>query len=89
MKLDKTAAGKIVKIDTSRVVEVPADVFSTGDIVVMFNNTDEFVCVDSKVPNSYVSGRIKKRTKIEFPPRALGNVLFIDEQTAVFSGDMN
>lgn len=87
--LEKSHANKVVKIDSSRVVEIPDGVFVKGDVVVMFNNTDEFVCIETKVPKSYVSARQKARTMVEFPPRALGNVLFIEDDTAVFSGDMN
>lgn len=88
MKLDKALANKVVTVDSSRVVEVPAGVFSTGDTIVLFNNTDAFVCIDSQVENSYRSGTKTHRTKLEFPPKGLGNILFINEQTVVFSGEI-
>lgn len=88
MKLDRTFVGRIVKIDSASVVEIPADTFETGDVVIFFNNRDEFVCIDCKVPNSYLSGFKKLRSMIEVPPKALGNLLFIDSNTVVFSGDV-
>lgn len=86
--LEKSHANKVVKIDGSKVVEVPNGTFAKGDVVVMFNNTDEFVCIETKVPKSYVSARQQARTMVEFPPRALGNILFVEDDIAVFSGDM-
>lgn len=78
-----------MKIDNYKVVEIPAGTFSTGDVVVLFNNSNEFMTIESKVENTYVSARTKQRTMIEFPPKALANLLMIDEQTAVLSGDVS
>jgi hypothetical protein len=89
VKLDRSHVGKVVTTDGHKVIEVPHGAFAKGDIVLMFNNTDEFVCIQTDVPKAYVSARVKPRTVVEFPPRALGNVLFIDEDTIVFSGDLN
>lgn len=87
MKLTKQFANKVVVIDSS-VNELPADEFAQGDVLVLFNDTDEFVCIESKVPNSYISGSTKKRTMISFSPRGLGNILFVTHDTAVFSGEL-
>lgn len=87
MKLDRTVVGRVVKIDTASVVEVPQGTFRAGDVVVFFNNKDEFVCIDCKVQNSYVSAFKKPRGMIELPPKALGNLLFIEDDLVVFSGD--
>lgn len=87
MRLDRTFVGRVVKIDSASVVEIPADTFHAGDVVIFFNNRDEFVCIDCKVPNSYLSGFKQPRTMIEVPPKALGNLLFVDADTVVFSGD--
>lgn len=88
MKLDRTFVGRVVKIDSASVIEIPADTFEPGDVVIFFNNRDEFVCIDCKAPNSYLSGFKKPRAMIEVPPKALGNLLFIDASTVVFSGDV-
>lgn len=87
MKLTKQFANKVVVIDSS-VNELPADEFVQGDVLILFNDTDEFVCIESKVPNSYISGRTQKRTMISFSPRGLGNILFVTNDTAVFSGEL-
>jgi hypothetical protein len=83
--LSKTDANKIVKVDQGGVVTLPSNVFSKGDALIIFNNTDEFTSIHSLVENSYRSSRAKKRAFIEFPPRALANAIFIDDNTVVIS----
>lgn len=65
--LSKTDANKIVKVDQGGVVTLPSNVFSKGDALIIFNNTDEFISIHSLVENSYRSSRAKKRAFIEFP----------------------
>ena len=81
--LSKTDANKIVKVDQGGVVTLPSNVFSKGDALIIFNNTDEFISIHSLVENSYRSSRAKKRAFIEFPPRALANAIFIDDDIVV------
>ena len=83
--LSKTDANKIVKVDQGGVVTLPSNVFSKGDALIIFNNTDEFISIHSLVENSYRSSRAKKRVFIEFPPRALANAIFIDDNIVVIS----
>ena len=84
MKLERSHLGKIVRLDVVAVLEIPDGVFKEGDILVLFNNTDQATMVDSKVKNSYHSGRGEK-TKIDFPRKSLLNVLFVADDTVVFT----
>jgi hypothetical protein len=83
--LSKTDVGKIVRVDQGGVVTIPSGVFSKGDAMIIFNNTDEFISINSLVENSYRSSRAKKRNFIEFPPRSLANAIFIDDDIVVIS----
>jgi len=83
--LSKTDANKIVRVDQGGVVTLPGSVFSKGDAIILFNNTDEFISIHSLVENSYRSSRAKKRAFIEFPPRSLANAVFIDDNIVVIS----
>jgi hypothetical protein len=85
--LSKQDKNKLIKFDTTKVVVVPESEFSVGDVIIMFNASDEFMTIQSKVKNSYVSARRKHKTHIEFPPKGLVNLLFIDSDTVVASGD--
>lgn len=88
MKLAKEHANKIVNIENSPVVIIPAGEFSQGDMLILFNNRDDFGSIQCDVPNSYRSGYTKKYRFIEFPPRSVVNALFITEDTIVFMRGM-
>jgi hypothetical protein len=82
-QLSKDNANKITTISKSQVVVLPSNVFNQGDMLMMFNNSDNFICLESKVENTYISGRKEKRTMIEWPPRSLLNVVFVESNLAV------
>jgi hypothetical protein len=84
MILNRDHLGKIIRLDTLTVVDVPDGVFKEGDILVLFNNTDAGTTVQSKVKNSYHSGR-GERSLIEFPRRSLLNVIFVADDTVVYT----
>lgn len=84
MILNRDHLGKIIRLDTFAVLELPDGVFKEGDILVLFNNTYQSTMVDSQVKNSYHSGRGEK-TKIEFPRKSLLNVVFVADDTVVFT----
>lgn len=83
MNLTRDHLGKIVRLDTLTVIEVPDGIFKMGDIVVLFNNTDEFTSLRSWVKNSYRSASPKNRQFFEIPPRALINLVFVADDTLV------
>ncbi len=84
MRLQKEHANKIVNVEHSSVVVIPAGEFSQGDMLIVFNNRDDFGTIQSEVPNTYRSGYAHKATMIEFPPRCIVNAVFIDADTVVF-----
>lgn len=82
-------AGKVLNLRETSVVVVPGGVFPTGTVFILFNNSNEFMTIECTTLNAYLSARNKLRTMVEFPPKGLANVLFIDEQTVVLSGDVS
>lgn len=85
MNLSREHLGKIVRLDSLTVVEVPEGIFKMGDIVVLFNNTDEFTTLRSDVKNSFRSASAQKKHFFEIPPRALINLVFVADDTLVFT----
>jgi hypothetical protein len=88
MKLAKEHANKIVNLENSPLVTIPAGEFLQGDMLILFNNRDEFATIQCEVKNSYKSGYTKKHGFIEFPPRSIMNAVFIDADTVVFMRGM-
>lgn len=85
MKLNKTHANRLVNVENSPLVVLPAGEFSAGDAIILFNNSTEFRTIQSEVPNSYRSGLPASYQFIEFPPRSMVNAVFIDAETVVFT----
>jgi hypothetical protein len=83
--LSREHLGKIVRLDELTVVTLPENVFKQGDILVMFNNTDKFTTIESKMAQTYRSGMPKVKSHLEFPPRCLINVVFVADEIAVFT----
>ena len=83
MDLSKNNANKITCINESSVVSIPEGVFSQGDMLMLFNNSDNFIALESKVQKTYKSGQNNLRTVIEWPPRTLVNVVFVAADLAV------
>jgi hypothetical protein len=83
--LSREHLGKIVRFDELTVVTLPENVFKQGDILVMFNNTDKFTTIESKLAKTYRSAMPKAKSHLEFPPRSLVNVIFVADDIAVFT----
>ena len=88
-ELSKNEVGKIVRIDNGSVITLSKNVFSAGDIIAVFNNSDKFIALHSSVPNTYISGKRQKRTMIEFPPRVIASIMFVDTDIVVISGEVS
>lgn len=80
--------GKIIRLDALEVVRLPDGVFKQGDILVLFNNTDKFTTLESKVEATYRSAMPKHKTHLELPPRALINIIFVADNIAVLTVGM-
>lgn len=85
MNLTREHLAKIIRVDSPMEVAIPAGVFKQGDILVLFNNTPEFMTLRSDVKTTYRSAHVKSQTHFEWPPRSLINVLFVDDNIAVLT----
>lgn len=88
MNLSREHIGKIVRLDVLTVVTLPDNVFKQGEIIVLFNNTDKFTTLESKVANTYRSAMPKNKNFWEMPPRALINIVFVADDIAVLTVGM-
>lgn len=88
LTLSNEHLGKIVSLNTLTVVTLPENQFKQGDILVLFNNTDQFTTIISDIKNSYRSSHPKKISHFEMVPRSLVNVIFIADDTVVLTFGM-
>ena len=85
MNLAREHLGKIIRLDVLTVVTLPDNVFKQGEILVLFNNTDKFTTLESKVANNYRSAIGINKNFFEIPPRALINIVFVSDDTAILT----
>ena len=85
MNLAREHLGKIIRLDVLTVVTLPDNVFKQGEILVLFNNTDKFTTLESKVTNNYRSAIGINKNFFEIPPRALINIVFVSDDTAILT----
>jgi hypothetical protein len=52
-------------------------------MLMMFNNSDEIITLESSVDKTFRSGSITPILKLDWPPRAIVNVVFIQDNLAV------
>jgi hypothetical protein len=81
--LTKDHANKLIRIEESSVVAIPAGEFSMGDALILYNSSDKFICLESRVAKSYQSCRVGNRQFFEWPPRGLVNVLFVNDDELI------
>jgi len=85
MNLAREHLGKIIRLDVLTIVTLPDNVFRQGEILVLFNNTDKFTTLESKVANNYRSAIGINKNFFEIPPRALINIVFVADDTAILT----
>jgi hypothetical protein len=85
MNLAREHLGKIIRLDVLTIVTLPDNVFKQGEILVLFNNTDTATTLESKVKNNYRSAISKNKNLFEIPSRALINIVFVADDTAILT----
>jgi hypothetical protein len=87
--LTKDHANRVTCINNGSVVYLPANVFAQGEMLMLFNNSDNFITLQSHVEKTYQSGRKLPKPVFEWPPRTLVNVIFIANDLAVVSVEIS
>ena len=81
--------GKFVELGTSGTVVVPASVFTTGDVIMIFNNTSGSIsCTCSAVTTVYKGGTDADIGSFSVTTRGVATILFITATVAVVTGNL-
>lgn len=86
--LTATDIGKHVSITTGGIT-VPSGVFSTGDVVVIYNNSAAAQTITCSAVTAYMSGVDTIKTSVSMSARGLCSVLFYGTSSVVLSGDIS
>ena len=81
--------GKFVELGTSGTIVVPASVFTTGDVISIFNNTSASIsCTCSAVTTVYKGGTNTDISSFSVTTRGVATILFITATVAVVTGNL-
>jgi len=81
--------GKFIELGTGGTVVVPASVFTTGDVISIFNNTSGTIsCTCSAVTDFYKGGTDTDISTFSVTTRGVATILFITATRAVVTGNL-
>lgn len=93
---DKTTTYTLALADRSQVVaigsggsiNVPDNVFSSGDAVLLFNNTNTTANIAMNITNAYIGGTNESFQSMILATRGIATILFINSTTCVVTGNV-
>ena len=80
--------GELIQVNTGGSIVVPDAVFSTGDAVVIFNNTSGAIPLTMSITTAYIGGTDSDKATISLATRGICNVLFISGTVCVVTGNV-
>lgn len=84
-----TDRSKVVAIGSGGSINVPNNVFSSGDAVVVFNNTNTTANMVMSISTAYIAGVDTDKSDIFVSTRGLATILFVNATTCVVSGNVS
>jgi hypothetical protein len=86
--LATTDVGEYIQVSTSGSIVIPDATFSTGDAVVIFNDTSGSITITCSITTAYIGGQDSDRATVTLLTRGVCNVLFISGTVCVITGNV-
>jgi hypothetical protein len=80
--------GELIEVGASGAITIPDATFSTGDVILIFNNTSGDVTITCSITTSYIGGTDADDASITLATRGICNVLFISGTVCVVTGNV-
>ena len=80
---------KVVAIGSGGSVNVPDNVFSNGDAVLVFNNTNATSNMTMSITTAYIAGTDTDKASISLATRGVATILFVSGTTCVVTGNVS
>lgn len=80
--------GEYIEIGTGGSITVPDATFSTGDAVVLFNNTSGSITITLSITTAYLAGLDTDKATLSLATRGVANILFISGTVCVVTGNV-
>jgi hypothetical protein len=84
-----TDVGEYIEVGTGGSITVPNAVFSTGDAVVIFNNTSGAITLTLSITTAYQGGTDADKATLSLATRGVANILFISGTVCVVTGNVS
>ncbi len=84
-----TDLGKIVSVGSGGSIVIPNAIFTSGDVVSVFNNTSANVDVTCSTTTAYIAGNNTSRSNVTLATRGLVTIVFISNSICVVSGSVS
>jgi hypothetical protein len=84
-----TDVGEYIEVGTGGSITVPNSVFSTGDAVVIFNNTSGNITITLSITTAYQAGTDSDKASLTLATRGVANILFISGTVCVVTGNVS
>jgi hypothetical protein len=86
--LATTDIGELIEVGSSGSITIPNSTFSTGDVILIFNNTTGNVTITCSITTAYIGGTNTDEASITLATRGICNVLFISGTVCVVTGNV-
>jgi len=81
--------GQFVELGSGGGIDVPNGVFSTGDVVSVFNNTNAARTISLTITTAYIGGTDTDKNSVSLATRGVATVLFISNSLCVVNGNVS
>jgi hypothetical protein len=81
--------GQFVELGSGGGIDVPNGVFSTGDVVSVFNNTNAARTMSLTITTAYIGGTDADKASVSLATRGVATVLFISNSVCVVTGNVS
>jgi hypothetical protein len=86
--LATTDISELIEVGSSGSITIPNSTFSTGDVVLIFNNTTGNITLTCSITTAYIGGTNTDESSITLATRGICNVLFISGTVCVVTGNV-
>jgi hypothetical protein len=83
-----TDIGELIEVGSSGSITIPDATFSTGDVILIFNNTSGVITLTCSITTAYIGGTDTDKATIDVATRGICNVLFISPSVCVITGNV-
>ena len=81
--------GEFINVSTGGSIVIPDAVFSTGDVVSVFNNTSGSITITCTITTAYIGGTDADKATVSLATRGVCTILFISGTVCVITGNVS